>query len=99
MTSATILQMALGFILYFHYYNVGHLFILITFISLPFCLYGWFSDVIMESTIEGNHTKAVQANINFGMVLFITSEVMFFFAFFWSFFHFSLSPSIWIGSI
>lgn len=32
-----------------------------------------------------------------GMILFITSEVMFFFAFFWSFFHFSLSPSVELG--
>jgi len=34
-----------------------------------------------------------------GMLLFILSEVMFFFAFFWSFFHYSLSPSIAIGNV
>jgi heme/copper-type cytochrome/quinol oxidase subunit 3 len=31
------------------------------------------------------------------MILFIASEVMFFFAFFWAFFHSSLNPSIGIG--
>lgn len=33
------------------------------------------------------------------MILFIVSEVMFFFSFFWAFFHSSLSPSIWIGCV
>jgi len=33
------------------------------------------------------------------MVLFIVSEIMFFFSFFWAFFHFSLAPSIWIGGV
>jgi cytochrome c oxidase subunit 3 len=37
--------------------------------------------------------------IRLGMVLFIISEVMFFFAFFWGFFHSSLNPSIDIGWI
>jgi cytochrome c oxidase subunit 3 len=34
-----------------------------------------------------------------GMLLFIASEIMFFFGFFWAFFHSSLNPSIWIGAI
>lgn len=34
-----------------------------------------------------------------GVVLFIVSEVMFFFAFFWAYFHSSLAPAIEIGSI
>jgi cytochrome c oxidase subunit 3 len=33
------------------------------------------------------------------MILFIVSEVMFFFAFFWAFFHSSLAPTIEIGSV
>jgi len=33
------------------------------------------------------------------MLLFILSEVMLFFAFFWGFFHFSLVPAVTIGSI
>jgi len=34
-----------------------------------------------------------------GMVLFIVSEIMFFFAFFWAFFHSSTSPAIEIGGV
>jgi heme/copper-type cytochrome/quinol oxidase subunit 3 len=33
------------------------------------------------------------------MILFILSEIMFFFGFFWSFFHSALVPSIFIGAI
>ena len=62
-------------------------------------LFFWFSDIIIESTFEGNHTIKVQQGVRFGMCLFIVSEIMFFFSFFWSFFHCSLSPSIGIGCI
>jgi len=34
-----------------------------------------------------------------GMLLFIASEVMFFFAFFWGFFHSSLNPTPELGSL
>ena len=33
------------------------------------------------------------------MIIFIVSEVMFFFGFFWAYFHFSLSPAIEIGCL
>nr|YP_009945373.1 cytochrome c oxidase subunit III [Pochazia shantungensis]QOE55904.1 cytochrome c oxidase subunit III [Pochazia shantungensis] len=61
------------------------------------CSMLWWRDVIRESTFQGNHTKMVTKGIKMGMILFITSEVMFFFSFFWSFFHSSLSPNIEIG--
>ena len=35
----------------------------------------------------------------FSMILFIVSEIMFFFAFFWAFFHSSLAPTIEIGAM
>ena len=37
---------------------------------------------VREATFEGLHTTAVQKSHRIGMVLFIVSEVMFFFAFF-----------------
>lgn len=99
MTSVAILQQLTGLVLYFHFFQLGTVFSFLFVVSLPICLYGWFMDVITEGTVEGNHTRAVQQNINLGMLLFIASEVMFFFAFFFAFFHYSLSPSIWIGAI
>lgn len=59
----------------------------------------WFRDVIREGTFEGHHTIEVQTSLKYGMFLFIISEVMFFFSFFWTFFHSSLSPTTQIGSI
>jgi cytochrome c oxidase subunit 3 len=58
----------------------------------------WWSDVITEASLEGQHTSHVQNNIRLGMILFICSEVMFFFAFFWAFFHSSFNPDITLGS-
>jgi cytochrome c oxidase subunit 3 len=66
---------------------------------LGLSLTGWFYDIIQEATHQGHHTDAVQQNISLGMALFILSEAMFFFSFFWAFFHYSLSPSIWIGGV
>nr|QJQ26924.1 cytochrome c oxidase subunit III [Hemisphaerius rufovarius] len=57
----------------------------------------WWRDVIRESTFQGNHTKKVMMGIKLGMILFITSEVMFFLSFFWSFLHSSISPAIELG--
>jgi cytochrome c oxidase subunit 3 len=59
----------------------------------------WFRDIIREATFEGHHTMAVQRGIRLGMILFIISEIMFFFSFFWAFFHSSLVPAIQIGCV
>nr|YP_011014815.1 cytochrome c oxidase subunit III [Gergithoides gibbosus]WQB38496.1 cytochrome c oxidase subunit III [Gergithoides gibbosus] len=61
------------------------------------CTMLWWRDVVRESTFQGNHTKLVKKGIKMGMILFITSEIMFFISFFWSFFHSSISPSIELG--
>jgi len=56
----------------------------------------WFFAILLESAL-GYHTKAVLFGLKCGMLLFIVSEIMFFFAFFWAFFHFALSPTSSIG--
>jgi len=66
---------------------------------LLFFLTKWLIDIIREATFEGYHTKSVQAGIYFGMILFIISEIMFFFSFFWAFFHISLSPNLYLGLV
>jgi heme/copper-type cytochrome/quinol oxidase subunit 3 len=67
--------------------------------SLLTCMFLWWRDVIREGTLEGHHTNIVQLGLRYGMLLFIASEVMFFFAFFWAFFAASLAPTIEIGTI
>nr|QNV11731.1 cytochrome c oxidase subunit III [Hydropsyche fulvipes] len=59
----------------------------------------WWRDISRESTFQGLHTIQVNFNMRWGMILFITSEIFFFFSFFWSFFHSSLSPNVELGSI
>ena len=64
-------------------------------IGLALVLYtmaGWWRDVIRESVVLGNHTPVVKLHLRYGMLLFIASEVMFFFAWFWAFFNSALFP-------
>jgi cytochrome c oxidase subunit 3 len=53
----------------------------------------WWRDVVAESVSRGYHTRVVQISHRYGMILFITSEVMFFVVWFWAFFNASLFPS------
>lgn len=71
------------------------------FTSLASIIYSkslWFRDIISEATYLGNHTLAVQRGINMGVGLFIVSEVLFFLAIFWTFFHSALSPNVELGA-
>lgn len=66
---------------------------------LLYVIFSWFDDIVDEATYQGHHTFKVQQGIRLGFLLFVLSEVMFFFSFFWAFFHYSLCPSIWIGGV
>nr|QKN98952.1 cytochrome c oxidase subunit III [Henricia pachyderma] len=96
LTSAiSALMMTSGLILWFHTNNnnillVGSLLLILT-ITL------WWRDIIREATFQGSHTSQVETGLRYGMLLFITSEVCFFFAFFWAFFHSSLAPTAELG--
>ncbi len=59
----------------------------------------WWRDVVREAEYQGHHTPVVQIGLRYGMALFITSEVMFFVAFFWAFFDASLYPKEGIGGV
>ncbi len=67
-------------------------------VGFTWVLEAWYFSITQESRY-GFHTQKVLLGLRSGMLLFILSEVMFFFAFFWAFFHFSLSPSIAIGNM
>ncbi len=57
----------------------------------------WWRDITRERTYQGYHTTLVTLGLRWGIILFITSEIFFFLAFFWAFFHSSLTPSIELG--
>nr|YP_009048889.1 cytochrome c oxidase subunit 3 [Wildemania schizophylla]AID57259.1 cytochrome c oxidase subunit 3 [Wildemania schizophylla] len=90
---------ALGGVMYMHAYNNGGYLLASGFTLLLFTMFTWWRDVTREATFSGHHTGAVQKGLRYGVILFIISEVLFFFAFFWAFFHSSLAPSIDIGSV
>jgi cytochrome c oxidase subunit 3 len=88
-----------GAVMYMHSIQNGFFVLVLGLIVSLFSVGLWWRDVIREATYEGHHTSVVQKGLRFGMILFIVSEIMFFVAFFWAFFHSSLSPTIEIGSI
>lgn len=60
-------------------------------------VYRWWSNVYTEGAYIGVHTIREIVGIKIGIILFITSEIIFFFGFFWSFFHRSLRPTLELG--
>lgn len=93
------LMLTFGGVLYMHGYFGGKFLLNFGLLMILFMMYVWWRDVIREGTFEGQHTKSVQTGLKMGMLLFIVSEIMFFFAFFWAFFHSSFNPSPAIGGV
>jgi cytochrome c oxidase subunit 3 len=98
-TSFGALGMTFGGVMFMHNYAGGGALLMSGLISTIYVSYTWWKDIVREGTYEGQHTSEVQKGLRLGMVLFIASEVMFFFAFFWAFFHSSLSPTFDIGGV
>lgn len=73
--------------------------LLFNFFFLLVSIISWVDNVLIESKSLKIYTFELQRNILLGMILFIISEIMLFFAFFWAFFSVSLSPSIFINNI
>ncbi len=88
-----------GGVLKMHGYMPGNFLLNWGFFLLVLTATVWWSNVIREATFEGQHTNSVRKGLMLGMLLFIVSEVMFFFAFFFAFFYVSLSPSYVLGGI
>jgi cytochrome c oxidase subunit 3 len=98
-TAIWLLSVVIGGVLYLHFYKLGFPYFRWALLNLIYVLIAWWNDIIFESTYEGAHTTSVQQGLRYGMLLFIVSEIMFSFAFFWAFFHSSISPAIQIGAI
>ena len=92
-------MMTTGLVLYMHRFFGGWSLFINGFLIILYVMYTWWRDVIREATFEDQHTAVVQKGLRLGMILFIASEVMFFFAFFWAFFHSSISPVYSIGDV
>ena len=93
-TSIGVFLMLFGAVLGFHG-NAGffadYWLFLVGFVIVLYNMFGWWSDVVSESG-AGDHTPVVRLSLRYGFILFIMSEVMFFAAWFWSFFKHALYP-------
>lgn len=98
-SSVAALMFTSGLVMYMHKYTGGWSLMLTGFTSIIYVMFTWWRDVIREAMYENKHTAAVQKGLRLGMILFIVSEVMFFFAFFWAFFHSSIAPVHNIGGV
>jgi cytochrome c oxidase subunit 3 len=56
-----------------------------------YTMYAWFRDMIHEAQ-AGDHTPVVAIGLRMGFILFVISEIMFFAAWFWSFFKHAIFP-------
>ncbi|MDP4796176.1 MAG: cytochrome c oxidase subunit 3, partial [Rhodospirillales bacterium] len=90
-TSLIAFATAIAAILYMH--GGALLYVEIGFAGLVIVAALWWRDVISEGRNGHDHTEEVRHGLRMGMLLFITSEVMFFFAFFWAYFN-AWFPSI-----
>jgi len=79
-----------GTVLYMH--TDSYWLMVLGFLGLLFSMIVWWKDVIHEAFVEKAHTPVVKMGLRYGILLFITSEVMFFVAFFWAFFNSSINP-------
>nr|YP_010838220.1 cytochrome c oxidase subunit III [Sternocampsus coriaceus]WGF20847.1 cytochrome c oxidase subunit III [Sternocampsus coriaceus] len=91
------MTMMMGLIKWFHMFDMS--LFLLGFTNTLLIMYQWWRDITREGTFQGLHTSMVALGLRWGMILFITSEVLFFVSFFWGFFHSSLAPSIELGML
>ena len=79
-----------GIIMAAHFGN--YLWLVLGLVVVLATMFMWWRDVLKESATPGLHSAVVRLGLRYGMMMFIASEVMFFVAFFWAYFHFALFP-------
>jgi cytochrome c oxidase subunit 3 len=97
-TSINIFNLAFTAALSMHGFYNAYIIWYISFFLVVASMAFWFRDVIAEGTFLGDHTLAVQRGLNYGIILFIVSEALFFLAIFWAFFHSALNPTVELGA-
>ncbi len=88
--------MLFGAVLWMH--GSGPWMFMAGFAGVLYVMFAWWAEVVVESR-QGDHTPVVRLGLRYGFILFIMSEVMFFAAWFWSFFKHALYPmDSYVGS-
>jgi len=89
--SGAALALTAGGVMWMHGSGAGGYLALLGFAGVLATMFLWFRDVLKEA-YAGDYSEKVASMLRIGMVLFIASEVLFFFAFFWAFFWGALVP-------
>lgn len=82
-----------------HNITDNYMILLINVITLIYIGLLWSRDIIGEATYLGEHTSKVSEGLNIGFLLFLITELMWFFGIFWAYFYSALTPSVEIGEI
>ena len=92
LASLALFMSTLGSAMFFHQKTGGVILMMVGMLIVLYTMYVWWRDVVHEARVDKAHTSAVSRGLRAGMALFITSEVLFFAAFFWAFFSSSTLP-------
>ena len=84
-----------GLVKWFHFYSINLL--ILGILGIILSIFQWWRDISREGRFQGLHTFKVGVGLRWGIILFIVSEILFFFSFFWAFFHRSLRPTFELG--
>lgn len=90
----SLLGLTFGGVMFMHGKQGGNIILLVSLAMVLYTMFVWWRDIIKESIEDRAHTKEVRHGLRIGMALFILSEVVFFAAFFWSFFNASTLPKL-----
>lgn len=96
--SIAVFVMAFGFVGMMHDWGFANYIFGAGVLGVFYTMYEWWSDVVREAE-GGDHKPVVQIGLRYGIILFITSEVMFFVAWFWAYFNAALFPTEAIGAV
>lgn len=88
-TRGSRLLIAVRLVAWFKFHAFG--FVVLSGLLLSLLSFNWWKDVSREG-VGGDYSGVVVDGLKFGILLFIFSEVCFFAAFFWCFFHSSFTP-------
>nr|QUG10622.1 cytochrome c oxidase subunit 3 [Hydroides norvegica] len=88
-------QVLLSLCLWFHEATI-YLFAFSFLVGL-LCAMGWVRELIVEGTFLGMYTSHTHKSLKCAMILFIVSEAMFFFSFFWAYCHYGFAPGFFLG--
>ena len=98
-TSFSILSLLIGLTMTFHMKIGGTELFIVSLISLIISVYFWWREIVIEGSYQGLHSYIVSSMLSMGFLLFVLSEALIFFSFFFGYFYNSLIPSVEVGGL